>query len=193
MKTKEKQNIPIEALNKAMLIKEAIASIALDDCTQCGTIEPNTKKQSPQIKPRQSSEVDLKTGSKQSNTELRTVESQSSEDNLHKKQQDLEKDVLKKIEETDNKIKSFMELRGFTKDTFNHYWQIINNDIALERISLVYAGDLYEAGIKFAKEEILKEIEDYNEKRHGHCKNSCESEEYDAINNLLKNLKEKIK
>lgn len=40
MKTKNKKQLLLDALYKANLIKEAKASIALDDCTQCGTIEP---------------------------------------------------------------------------------------------------------------------------------------------------------
>jgi hypothetical protein len=37
-------------------------------------------------------------------------------------------------------------------------------------------------------EEVIEKIKEYNEEKHGHCKDSCESEEYDAINDLIKFL-----
>lgn len=36
-----------------------------------------------------------------------------------------------------------------------------------------------------AQEDILKMIKNYNEKRYGHSKNTCESQEYNAINKLI--------
>jgi len=38
------------------------------------------------------------------------------------------------------------------------------------------------------KNSIIKNISEFNEKKYGHCKDSCESQEYDAINNLIKEL-----
>jgi hypothetical protein len=107
------------------------------------------------------------------------------------KEQELEKanqNVLKKIEETDNKIKSFMELRGFTKDTFNHYWQIINNDIALERISLVYAGDLYELG----RTQAISEFKEKSKKKLSIIDFWQEENIWTAINRELEKTAQEI-
>ena len=41
---------------------------------------------------------------------------------------------------------------------------------------------------KDTKKLIIREIQRYNEKKYGHCKDSCESQEYDAINFMLKEL-----
>jgi len=42
--------------------------------------------------------------------------------------------------------------------------------------------------VHITKKLIIREIQRYNEKKYGHCKDSCESQEYDAINFMLKEL-----
>jgi len=41
---------------------------------------------------------------------------------------------------------------------------------------------------KSEKELIIKKIKEHNEEKYGHCKDSCESQEYDAIKFLIEKL-----
>ena len=42
LRDKKQKTLSIDAISKIMMTKEAVASCALDGCTQCGTIEPDT-------------------------------------------------------------------------------------------------------------------------------------------------------
>lgn len=50
------------------------------------------------------------------------------------------------------------------------------------------AEDILKYITRKTKTSIIKDISEFNEERYGHCKDSCESQEYDAINNLIKEL-----
>ena len=62
----------------------------------------------------------------------------------------------------------------------------------VRQIQHKYCGEpvetkLYHA-IKETEKSIIKNIQEFNEETYGHCKDSCESQEYDAINNLIEEL-----
>ena len=60
-----------------------------------------------------------------------------------------------------------------------------------------YCGESVETklywAIKKEEESIIKKIKEYNEKTYGHCKDSCERQEYDAINSIIEKLNSQTK
>ena len=60
-----------------------------------------------------------------------------------------------------------------------------------------YCGEPVETKLYYAIKEteksIIKNIRKFNKEKYEHCKDSCESQEYDAINNLIKELNSKTK
>lgn len=46
----------------------------------------------------------------------------------------------------------------------------------------------YQFGKEAGRREVLEEVKEMNESRYGHMKDTCESQEYDAVSRILKDL-----
>lgn len=87
--------------------------------------------------------------------------------------------LLKEIKSCNNKLEKTNPI-GLTKEQAEY------TNLCLEDSNLDSKLKQHEE----TKKEIINKIDEYNEKIYGHMKDSCESQEYDAIEKLKKEVSE---